>query len=108
MGLQTIDEVREIERQAESLAVEYQEKIDKLEQTTQAQIAEMQKNVETEIKNFTDEEEQKKEAKLAEVRSTYRKQEEEDIAELQTVFASKKDLLVDKVIEEVMRKYGNS
>ena len=106
--MHVIDEVKKIERDAVNLEVDYQNKLHKLEQNTQDKIAEMKRNIEKELATFQSDEMAKKKEQLAVLKKESSENEAQEIAKLQARFAARKDDLVNAVIEEVMRKYGNS
>lgn len=106
--MHVIDEVKKIERDADDLELDYQNKLHKLEQNTQDKIAEMKRNIEKELANFQSGEMAKKEEQLAVLKKESSENEMQEITKLQARFAARKDDLVNAVIEEVMRKYGNS
>lgn len=103
-----IDEVKKIERDADDLAVDYQNKLHKLEKNTQDKIAEMRRNIEKELATFQSDEMAKKKEQLAVLQKESSEHEAQEIAKLQARFAARKDDLINAVLEEVMRKYGNS
>lgn len=106
--MHVIDEVMKIERDADNLEMDYQNKLHKLEQNTQDKIAEMKRNIEKELATFQSDEMAKKKEQLDVLKKESSENEAQEIAKLQARFAARKDDLVNAVIEEVMRKYGNS
>ncbi|WP_067836223.1 hypothetical protein [Amphibacillus sediminis] len=108
MSLKTIDEVKKIERQAEELERDYQEKLQKMEKETQEKLIELQQQVDRAVEAFTEKEAALKEEKLQALAANYAQKQETELQQLEANFADKKDQLVNAVIEEVMKKYGNS
>ncbi len=106
--MHVIDEVKKIEQDADNLEMDYQNKLHKLEQNTQDKIAEMKRNIEKELATFQSDEMAKKKEQLDVLKKESSENEAQEIAKLQARFAARKDDLVNAVIEEVMRKYGNS
>lgn len=105
--MQIFDEVKKIEQEATDLELDYQNKLRKLEQNTQDKISEMKRNIEKELANFQSEELAKKSEQLAILKHASAESERSEIEKLQTRYAAKEEELVNAVIEEVMRKYGN-
>ena len=105
--MQIFDEVKKVEQEATDLELDYQNKLRKLEQNTQDKIGEMKRNIEKELAHFQTEELAKKSEQLAILKRSSAESEKSEIEKLQTRFAAKEEYLVNAVIEEVMRKYGN-
>lgn len=105
--MQIFDEVKKIEQEATDLELDYQNKLRKLERNTQDKIGEMKRNIEKELAAFQSEELAKKSEQLTILKNASAESEKSEIEKLQTRFAAKEAELVNAVIEEVMRKYGN-
>ncbi|CZR05348.1 hypothetical protein [Trichococcus ilyis] len=105
--MQIFDEVKKIEQEATDLELDYQNKLHKLEQNTQDKIGEMKRNIEKELANFQADELAKKSEQLTILKQRSAESEKTEIEKLKTRFAAKEEELVNAVIEEVMRKYGN-
>ena len=105
--MQIFDEVKKIEQEASDLELDYQNKLRKLEQNTQDKIGEMKRNIEKELATFQSEELAKKSEQLAILKNASAESEKSEIEKLQTRFKAKEEELVNAVIGEVMRKYGN-
>ena len=105
--MQIFDEVKKIEQEAADLELDYQNKLRKLEQNTQDKIGEMKRNIEKELATFQSEELAKKSEQLAILKNASAESEKSEIEKLQTRFKAIEEELVNAVIGEVMRKYGN-
>ena len=99
--MQIFDEVKKIEQEAADLELDYQNKLRKLEQNTQDKIGEMKRNIEKELATFQSEELAKKSEQLAILKNASAESEKSEIEK------AKEEELVNAVIGEVMRKYGN-
>ena len=105
--MQIFHEVKKIEQEATDLVLDYQNKQSKLEQNAQDKIGEMKRNIEKELATFQSEELAKKSEQLAILKNASAESEKSEIEKLQTRFKAKEEELVNAVIGEVMRKYGN-
>lgn len=108
MSVNTIEKVKEIERQAEELERDYENQLLELKENTENTIADMQKKLDSEVEKFREKETAIKEDKVQSLKNSYQKEEQQQLAQLEASFTEKKDQLVNAVVEEVMRKYGNS
>ncbi|WP_440895556.1 hypothetical protein ACS127_13480 [Amphibacillus sp. Q70] len=108
MSVNTIEKVKEIERQAEELERDYEKQLLELKDSTEKTIADMQKKLDSEVEKFKEKETAIKEDKVQSLKNSYQKEEQQQLDQLEINFTEKKEELVNKVVEEVMRKYGNS
>lgn len=108
MSANTIDQVQQIEREALELEREFDDKLKQMEKETEQTIAEMKEKVETDLSSFTQEKALEKDTKIETLKALIAKEQEEAINDLATNFKKKEDQLVNAVIEEVMRTYGDS
>jgi len=108
MRVNTIDEVKNIEREAETLERDYKDKLKQMEVETDERIKEMKEKVEADLAQFTQQQASKKEDKLEKLKASINDEQQKDIDQLETNFKAKEAELVNAVIEEVMRTYGNS
>lgn len=108
MVMNTLDEVNKIEQAARDLEASYQEKITDILKQTEQKISEMKEQIDLNIKDYQEEQLVLKNKKISESAQLLEDQEEKEIVDLNQQYLSKKDQLVDRVIEEVMKQYGNS
>lgn len=108
MSIKTIEKVKEIERQAEALEREYDNQLQDLKKATASKIAQLEEAYQTEINKFKALELEKLEDKLQTLQNTIQQEEVEQIKQLESRFSKKEQELVEEVVKEVMRRYGNS
>jgi V/A-type H+/Na+-transporting ATPase subunit G/H len=108
MVMNTLDEVNKIEQAARDLEASYQEKITDILKQTEQKISEMKEQIDLNIKDYQEEQLVLKNKKISESAQLLEDQEEKEIVYLKQQYLSKKEQLVDRVIEEVMKQYGNS
>lgn len=106
--MNTLDEVNKIEQAARDLEASYQEKITDILKQTEQKISEMKEQIDLNIKDYQEEQLVLKNKKISESAQLLEDQEEKEIVYLKQQYLSKKEQLVDRVIEEVMKQYGNS
>ncbi len=108
MVMNTLDEVNKIEQAARDLEASYQEKITDILKQTEQKISEMKEQIDLNIKDYQEEQLVLKNKKISESAQLLEDQEEKEVVYLKQQYLSKKEQLVDRVIEEVMKQYGNS
>lgn len=108
MVMNTLDEVNKIEQAARDLEASYQEKITDILKQTEQKISEMKEQINLNIKDYQEEQLVLKNKKISESAKLLEDQQAKEIVDLKQQYLSKKDQLVDRVIEEVMKQYGNS
>lgn len=106
--LNMISEVKKIEEEAKLLEKSYDEKLLEMDRNADSRISEMRENIESDLEDFQMVEKQSREKKLDEMRATLLAETNQEKESLHNLFRSKKNELVDIVIEEVMKQYGNS
>lgn len=108
MVMNTLDEVNKIEQAARDLEASYQEKITDILKQTEQKISEMKEQINLNIKDYQEEQLVLKNKKISDSAKILEEQQAKEIVDLNQQYLSKKDQLVDRVIEEVMKQYGNS
>ena len=108
MSVKTIEKVKEIERQAEALERDYDRELLELKKVTETKAEQMQELLASELATFKEKETEKFEKKLQILKEANQQELEEQLQQLESVFDHKKEELVNAVVKEVMRKYGNS
>lgn len=108
MVMNTLDEVNKIEQAARDLEAFYQEKVTHLLKQSEQKISEMKEQIDLNIKDYQEEQLVLKNKKISESAQLLEDQEEKEVVYLKQQYLSKKEQLVDRVIEEVMKQYGNS
>ena len=108
MVMNTLDEVNKIEQAARDLEASYQEKITDILKQTEQKISEMKEQIDLNIKDYQEEQLVLKNKKISDSAKILEEQQAKEIVDLNQQYLSKKDQLVDRVIEEVMKQYGNS
>lgn len=106
--MNTLDEVNKIEQAARDLEASYQEKITDILKQTEQKISEMKEQIDLNIKDYQEEQLVLKNKKISDSAKILEEQQAKEIVDLNQQYLSKKDQLVDRVIEEVMKQYGNS
>ncbi|HHU19416.1 MAG TPA: hypothetical protein GXZ58_04105 [Bacilli bacterium] len=108
MSVKTIEKVKEIERQAEALERDYDRQLLELKKETATKIEQMKETLASEVATFNEKEIEKLDKKLQILKKSNQQELEEQLNQLESVFDNKKQELVNAVVKEVMRKYGNS
>lgn len=108
MVMNTLDEVNKIEQAARDLEAFYQEKVTHLLKQSEQKISEMKEQINLNIKDYQEEQLVLKNKKISDSAKILEEQQAKEIVDLNQQYLSKKDQLVDRVIEEVMKQYGNS
>ena len=106
--MNTLDEVNKIEQAARDLEASYQEKITDILKQTEQKISEMKEQIDLNINDYQEEQLVLKNKKISDSAKILEEQQAKEIVDLNQQYLSKKDQLVDRVIEEVMKQYGNS
>ncbi|APZ48981.1 hypothetical protein BW721_04395 [Jeotgalibaca sp. PTS2502] len=106
--MNTLDEVNKIEQAARDLEAFYQEKVTHLLKQSEQNISEMKEQINLNIKDYQEEQLVLKNKKISDSAKILEEQQAKEIVDLNQQYLSKKDQLVDRVIEEVMKQYGNS
>lgn len=106
--MKTIEEVKKIEQQARDLERMYEQKLKEMEKNTDSRIAEMKKNIEEDIQVFQREHEEQKQQQLNILKEMLQDEEKQESTKLLNGYEVKVAELVDIVIEEVKKQYGNS
>ncbi|QII82704.1 hypothetical protein [Jeotgalibaca arthritidis] len=106
--MNTLDEVNKIEQAARDLEAFYQEKVAQLLKQSEQKISEMKEQINLNIKDYQEEQLVLKNKKISDSAKILEEQQAKEIVDLNQQYLSKKDQLVDRVIEEVMKQYGNS
>lgn len=106
--MNTLDEVNKIEQAARDLEAFYQEKVTHLLKQSEQKISEMKEQINLNIKDYQEEQLVLKNKKISDSAKILEEQQAKEIVDLNQQYLSKKDQLVDRVIEEVMKQYGNS
>lgn len=105
--LNTIEEVRMIEKRAKDLENAYSQKVSDMDKNAQVKIAEMRANIERDLTEYQNELDKNRDEKLQILKSQLEEETDQEISMLQQKYESNQKKLVDIVIEEVMKQYGN-
>lgn len=103
-----IQEVKKIEQEARELEAQYDQKLVEMEENTDSKIAEMKNNIDKDIQIFHKEQEEIKHQKLEQMHASLQAEEKMEKDSLLHLFENKHTELVDIVVEEVKKQYGNS
>ena len=103
-----IQEVKKIEQEARELEEMYDRKIVEMEENTDSKIAEMKNDIEEAIEGYKNEQEAEKEQKLGHLNESLQAEEKAEKDSLLHLYEKKYTKLVDIVVEEVKKQYGNS
>lgn len=106
--MNTIDEVRDIEKRAEELESSFNQKISEMKNTSDAKILAMKQDIDKDVEGYRKEQLEINTVKLAEIKGKLDRETIVEVDSLKEQYKSSKDKLVDIVIEEVMKQYGNS
>ncbi|NMB18945.1 MAG: hypothetical protein GX984_05770 [Erysipelothrix sp.] len=108
MSIKTIEKVKEIERQAEALERDYESQLQDLKEATETKITQLKETYESEIEKFKELEQEHLENKVKNLHTIIQKELVEQTVHLESQFKFKQQELVNEVVKEVMRRYGNS
>ncbi|MGP6138752.1 hypothetical protein [Jeotgalibaca sp. A127] len=103
-----IAEVKKIEQEARDLEKYYKEKLDEMEKHTGSRIVEMKDIIEKDLNAYQSEQDELKRQKLEMMKDELKLEETKEKAALSSLYDKKHSKLVDIVIEEVIKQYGNS
>lgn len=106
--MNTIDEVKKIEASAKELEASYNQKILEMEKNAESQVAEMKDHIEQDLQDYQQSEEDANKETLAKRREKLEQETTQEITALKQLYNDHKDRLVNIVIEEVIKQYGNS
>ena len=106
--MNTIDEVRDIEKRAEELESSFNQKLSEMKDTADAKILAMKQDIDKDVDDYRKEQLEINTVKLAEIKGKLDRETIVEVDSLKEQYKSSKDKLVDIVIEEVMKQYGNS
>lgn len=108
MIMNTIDEVRNIERQAEELEISFQQKISEMEKDADSKVHGMKQDIDKDINDYHEEQLENNRKNLIVIKEKLDQETIQEIDSIKKQYSSNKDKLVNIVIEEVMKQYGNS
>ena len=106
--MNTIDEVRDITKRAEELESSFNQKLSEKKDTADAKILAMKQDIDKDVEGYRKEQLEINTVKLAEIKGKLDRETIVEVDSLKEQYKSSKDKLVDTVIEEVMKQYGNS
>lgn len=108
MKIDTIDEVRNIEKRAEEMEISFKRKISEMEMNADSKTKEMKWDIDKDVEDYQKEQLELNREKLEEIKKNLTQETISEIESLKKQYNSSKDKLVNIVIEEVMKQYGNS
>lgn len=106
--MNTIDEVRNIEKRAEELEISFKQKISEMEKNADSKVQEMKQDIDKDINDYHEEQLESNRKKLIGIKEKLDQETTQEIDSIKKQYRSSKDKLVNIVIEEVMKQYGNS
>ena len=107
MSQKIVESVQAIENQAQQLKEDFQKKIDEAKIQANQKISESKKNVEIALSNYEKELEDKYSQKKLDFQEELASLQNEEIQQIQQVFAANRQELVQETIKEVLKRYGN-
>ena len=107
MSQKIVESVQAIENQAQQLKEDFQKKIDEAKIQANQKISESKKNVEIALSNYEKELEDKYSQKKLDFQEELASLQNEEIQQIQQVFETKRQELVQETIKEVLKRYGN-
>lgn len=107
MSQKIVESVQAIENQAQQLKEDFQKKIDEAKIQANQKISESKKNVEIALSNYEKELEDKYSQKKLDFQEELASLQKEEIQQIQQVFETKRQELVQETIKEVLKRYGN-
>ena len=107
MSQKIVESVQAIENQAQQLKEDFQKKIDEAKIQANQKISESKKNVEIALLNYEKELEDKYSQKKLDFQEELASLQKEEIQQIQQVFETKRQELVQETIKEVLKRYGN-
>ena len=107
MSQKIVESVQAIENQAQQLKEDFQKKIDEAKIQANQKISESKKNVDIALTNYEKELEDKYSQKKLDFQEELASLQKEEIQQIQQVFETKRQELVQETIKEVLKRYGN-
>ena len=107
MSQKIVESVQAIENQAQQLKEDFQKKIDEAKIQANQKISESKKNVDIALLNYEKELEDKYSQKKLDFQEELASLQKEEIQQIQQVFETKRQELVQETIKEVLKRYGN-
>ena len=107
MSQKIVESVQAIENQAQQLKEDFQKKIDEAKIQANQKISESKKNVDIALTNYEKELEDKYSQKKLDFQEELASLQNEEIQQIQQVFETKRQELVQETIKEVLKRYGN-
>ena len=107
MSQKIVASVQAIENQAQQLKEDFQKKIDEAKIQANQKISESKKNVDIALTNYEKELEDKYSQKKLDFQEELASLQKEEIQQIQQVFETKRQELVQETIKEVLKRYGN-
>lgn len=107
MSQKIVESVQAIENQAQQLKLDFQKKIDEAKIQANQKISESKKNVDIALSNYEKELEDKYSQKKLDFQEELASLQNEEIQQIQQVFETNRQELVQETIKEVLKRYGN-
>ena len=107
MSQKIVESVQAIENQAQQLKEDFQKKIDEAKIQANQKISESKKNVDIALSNYEKELEDKYSQKKLDFQEELASLQKEEIQQIQQVFEANRQELVQEIIKEVLKRYGN-
>ena len=107
MSQKIVESVQAIENQAQQLKEDFQKKIDEAKIQANQKISESKKNVDIALSNYEKELEDKYSQKKLDFQEELASLQKEEIQQIQQVFETNRQELVQETIKEVLKRYGN-
>lgn len=107
MSQKIVESVQAIENQAQQLKEDFQKKIDEAKIQANQKISESKKNVDIALTNYEKELEDKYSQKKLDFQEELASLQKEEIQQIQQVFETNRQELVQETIKEVLKRYGN-
>ena len=107
MSQKIVESVQAIENQAQQLKLDFQKKIDEAKIQANQKISESKKNVDIALTNYEKELEDKYSQKKLDFQEELASLQNEEIQQIQQVFETNRQELVQETIKEVLKRYGN-
>ena len=107
MSQKIVESVQAIENQAQQLKEDFQKKIDEAKIQANQKISESKKNVDIALSNYEKELEDKYSQKKLDFQEELASLQNEEIQQIQQVFETNRQELVQETIKEVLKRYGN-
>lgn len=107
MSQKIVASVQAIENQAQQLKEDFQKKIDEAKIQANQKISESKKNVDIALSNYEKELEDKYSQKKLDFQEELASLQKEEIQQIQQVFETNRQELVQETIKEVLKRYGN-